>query len=126
MEGECQVLNNGIYHIRVRGRLDEKWSEWFEGFALSSHGQDETQLSGSVPDQSALHGVLGRLHSLGLTLQLVALVDCPCSSNRCAHRGSCRDCLNNEQGRGALPACMREKSKWDKRICKLIADEAER
>jgi len=55
------------YQIRVRGQLDPRWSDWLEEFVITSSGEDSL-LTGSVPDQAALHGVLGRIRDLGLTL----------------------------------------------------------
>jgi hypothetical protein len=54
--------------IRVKGRLDEHWSEWFDGFDISYHGEDETVLSGLIRDQAALYGILTKLRDLGLWL----------------------------------------------------------
>jgi hypothetical protein len=45
------------YEVRVEGVLGGRWSEWFEGLQIDSQG-GETILSGTVPDQSALHGIL--------------------------------------------------------------------
>jgi hypothetical protein len=60
------------YQIRVPGRLDESWSEWFEGMTITVESGDEgptiTTLSGVVADQAALHGLLSRIYSLGLQL----------------------------------------------------------
>jgi hypothetical protein len=58
------------YTIRIRERLDETWAEWFDPMVIRPDG-DHTILYGLLPDQSALHGMLNRLHSLGL--QLVAV-----------------------------------------------------
>jgi hypothetical protein len=55
------------YQIHIRGKLDPKWSEWFAGF-LITHTNGETVLQGTVPDQSALYGILAKIHDLGLTL----------------------------------------------------------
>jgi hypothetical protein len=55
------------YEIRIEGVLDERWSEWFAGLSVTNEG-DETILSGSVLDQPALHGVLERVHDLGLSI----------------------------------------------------------
>jgi hypothetical protein len=55
------------YEVRVDGVLDGRWSEWFGGLQLSSQG-DQTVLSGTLPDQSALHGILDRVGDLGLTV----------------------------------------------------------
>jgi hypothetical protein len=64
-----------LYHIRVKGSLDPKWADWFEGFALSSGGDNETLLSGRVADQAALYGMLGKINRLGMPLVLVVQVD---------------------------------------------------
>ena len=54
--------------ISVKGRIDQNWSEWFEGLTLRHTEQDETILSGTVVDQAALYGLLARLRNLGLPL----------------------------------------------------------
>lgn len=54
--------------IRVKGRLDQHWSEWFEGFEIAHCEMDETILTGQVPDQAALYGILTKLRNLGLSL----------------------------------------------------------
>jgi hypothetical protein len=57
-----------FYEIRVKGHLDETWIDWFEGLAISNGEDGDAVLSGSLPDQAALQGVLNRISSLGLTL----------------------------------------------------------
>lgn len=57
-----------MYHLKVKGKLDAEWSGWFEGFTISSQPDDETAITGQIEDQSALHGLLGRIASLGLSL----------------------------------------------------------
>jgi len=57
-----------FYRIRVRGHLDEAWADWFEGLAITNLEGGEAELSGPLPDQAALHGVLNQIGSLGLTL----------------------------------------------------------
>jgi hypothetical protein len=54
--------------IRVKHHLDEHWSEWLEGFTISHGEGNETILSGSLPDQAALYGLLSRLRDLGVSL----------------------------------------------------------
>jgi hypothetical protein len=54
--------------IRVKGQIDEHWSSWFEDLTLTYTDQDETVLSGSVADESALYGLIARLRDLGLAL----------------------------------------------------------
>jgi hypothetical protein len=67
------------YEIRVDGGLDERWSEWFGGLQVTSRG-GETILSGMLPDQSALHGVLN--HICGLGLSVIAVRRLPPQENR--------------------------------------------
>ena len=54
--------------IRVKGQIDETWSEWFEGLAIMHTEEGETVLAGQVADESALYGHLARLRDLGLQL----------------------------------------------------------
>jgi hypothetical protein len=56
------------YTIVVRGRLDAAWDEEFGALRLARNRDGTTTLSGPVPDQCALHGHLGRIQALGLTL----------------------------------------------------------
>ncbi len=56
------------YEIKVKGRLDPLWSEWLAGMKLTHLEGDETLLSGALPDQSALYGLLERIRDINLTL----------------------------------------------------------
>ena len=56
-----------IYQIRVFGKLDQSWSDWFNG--LNIEQQDNvTLLVGKVSDQAALLGILAKLGQLNLPL----------------------------------------------------------
>jgi len=54
--------------IRVKGQIDEQWSDWFEGLSVAHTEEGETVLTGSVVDQAALHGLLAKLRDLGVSL----------------------------------------------------------
>jgi hypothetical protein len=56
------------YRIRVQGHLDRSWQHRFEGFRIEQQEAGTTLLSGTLPDQAALHGVLLQIVRLGLTL----------------------------------------------------------
>ena len=56
------------YHIRVQGHLDPSWQERFGGLRIEQQEVGTTLLSGMLPDQAALHGVLLQIIRLGLTL----------------------------------------------------------
>lgn len=56
------------YHIKIKGHLDSRWQEWFDGLTITSTADGHTLLSGSIHDQAALHGVLKKINNLGLTL----------------------------------------------------------
>ena len=56
-----------FYQIRVKGSLDESWSDWFGGFTVTWQN-GETILDGQVIDQAALHGILAKINDLGLAI----------------------------------------------------------
>jgi hypothetical protein len=56
------------YRICVRGRLDDRWSDWLGDFAVQRREDGTTVLVGPVIDQAALHGVIARIRDLGLPL----------------------------------------------------------
>jgi hypothetical protein len=62
------VNDAAIYEIRVKGVLDGRWSEWFDGMTVSSDASGETTLTGPVADQAALHGLLTKVRDLGIPL----------------------------------------------------------
>ena len=63
-----------VYEIRVRGHLNGRWSDWFDGLKVTNLENGETLLSGNIADQAALHGVLIKVRDLGLPLMAVTRV----------------------------------------------------
>jgi hypothetical protein len=63
------------YRLVIKGNLEPRWSDWFDGFDLAQHKDDETTLTGQVVDQPALHGLLAKIRDLGLPLLSVIRVE---------------------------------------------------
>ena len=59
--------------IQVEGRIDPRWSEWFDNLAITSVGQEQSLLAGTVIDQAALYGILTKLRDLSLALISVSV-----------------------------------------------------
>lgn len=57
-----------FYEIRIEGQLDDRWQDWFDGMSIKLEADGTTLLSGPVPDQPALYGILRRVRDLGLPL----------------------------------------------------------
>jgi hypothetical protein len=57
-----------IYEVKIRGILDESWSDWLDGLSMTPTGDGNTVLAGLIRDQCALHGLLVKIRDLGLPL----------------------------------------------------------
>lgn len=61
-----------IYQIQVQGQIGERWSHWFPDMDITHQpaqgGRFVTTLTGPVPDQAALRGILSKLWDLNMTL----------------------------------------------------------
>ena len=64
--------DQAVYQIKVQGKLDDKWSDWFGGMTVTvqseSNDAPTTTLTGAVADQSALRGILSKIWDLNLPL----------------------------------------------------------
>ena len=64
------------YQVKVEGRIGQRWLAWFDGLAINATDEDAgqaksptiTTLTGVMPDQAALAGLLQKLYTLGLPL----------------------------------------------------------
>jgi hypothetical protein len=61
-----------LIEIRVRGQLSDQWRDWFENMDLRLLENGEMLLSGAIPDQAALMGILNKINRLNLTLLSVS------------------------------------------------------
>jgi hypothetical protein len=64
-----------LYEIRIKGHLDARWADRFEGMSFTHEKDGTTILFGPVVDQAELHGLLRKVRDLGLPLVSVIQVD---------------------------------------------------
>jgi hypothetical protein len=62
------------YEIVIHGLLPPQWNILFEGLEVRCLTDGNTCITGSLPDQSALYGLLMSLRDFGLTLISVNLL----------------------------------------------------
>lgn len=79
MKNTIGLTQAGQYEIRVKGALDARWQTWFGGMTITAN-DDETIISGTVADQTALHSLLTRIRDLGLPLIAVNQIEAGPSS----------------------------------------------
>jgi hypothetical protein len=63
------------YEIRLKGHLDDRWADWFDGLSLTHESDGTTVLDGPLSDQAVLHGVFNRIRDLGVAIIEVKSVD---------------------------------------------------
>ena len=69
------TTNAHHYEIRLKGHLDARWTDWFEGLTITLEEDGNTLLTGPVADQAALHGLLKKVRDLGMPLISVNRVE---------------------------------------------------
>ncbi len=67
--------NTKVYEIRLKGYLETRWVQWFDGLTITLEENGNTLLSGPLADQAALHGILKKVRDLGLTLLSVNSIE---------------------------------------------------
>jgi hypothetical protein len=74
----CESYGQAVYRIRVRGRLDERWSDWFNDLTVETVNEGEnlpvTIITGVI-DQAALRGILNKVWDLNLSLISVVPIE---------------------------------------------------
>ena len=63
------------YQICIEGHLGQQWADWFEGMSITPEASGNTLLTGTLPDQAALHGLLKKVRDLGMTLVSINRID---------------------------------------------------
>lgn len=71
----------GLYQILIKGHLESRWADRFEGLTITPEEDGNTLLTGPVVDQAALHGLLKKIRDLGMPLVSVSPVSPNPSSN---------------------------------------------
>jgi hypothetical protein len=57
-----------LYQIKIEGHYEDSWCELYEGFSVQRLHKGDTLLTGSIPDQAALHGLLKKFRDMGITI----------------------------------------------------------
>ena len=63
-----------VYQIRIKGHLGRQWTDWFGGLTITLEDNGYTLLTVPVVDQAARHGLLKKVHDLGMPLVSVSPV----------------------------------------------------
>ena len=69
-----QFDESGLYEIRLKGHLNDRWADWFGDAIITLEENGNTLLICNVIDQAALHGLLKRVRDLGMPLLSVNFV----------------------------------------------------
>jgi hypothetical protein len=72
MSPQTTLDQPGTYRIRVQGKLDASWMDYFYSkefaYETGADGTITTVMTGTLVDQAQVHGELQKLYSLGLYL----------------------------------------------------------
>jgi hypothetical protein len=63
-----------VYELRVQGHLDQHWTGWLGDLTVTYDVDGTSTLTGPIPDQAALHGLLAKVRDLGIALISIRLV----------------------------------------------------
>ncbi len=57
-----------LYQIKIEGHYEDSWCELYEGFSVRQLHRGNSLLTGPIPDQAALHGLLKQFRDMGITI----------------------------------------------------------
>ncbi len=60
--------NNPVYQIRLGCHIEKHQQYWFDDLLVKNLDNGECLISGLIPDQAALFGILLKIRDLGLPL----------------------------------------------------------
>ena len=63
------------YKMRIKGHMDTKWADWFDGLQITHEKDGTSTLDGPIPDQAVLHSILRKIRDLNLQLISVKQVN---------------------------------------------------
>jgi hypothetical protein len=72
---DTEPIQAMILEIKIKGHLDDQWTDWFGGMTITLEENGDILLTGPVVDQAALYGLLRRVRDLGMPLVSVNRVD---------------------------------------------------
>jgi hypothetical protein len=74
MDLQPSTFEHRVYIVHVLGELKKNWTDWLKGeIENPNERRNITKITITVPDQSALRGILNKLWDLNLTLISVNL-----------------------------------------------------
>ena len=74
MSDKREIKGTNLYQIKVVGRLEEDWSDWFECLTFTYESDDTTTINCPLPDQAALHSLLLKIRDMNIKLISVTLI----------------------------------------------------
>ena len=72
-----------VYQIKVKGQLDRRWADWFDGMTVTSAQDGNTLLTGPAQDQAALLGLIRKVRDVGVPLISVQPVESGRTEDNC-------------------------------------------
>ena len=61
-------MSKRVWQVKIKGLLDSRWSDWFDGWTVIPQEDGTTLLTGPPVDQAGLHGVLVKIRDLNMEL----------------------------------------------------------